>query len=202
MKIFVAFFIIYNSLYAVKGIYMMENETEHAYATDSTSLDSEYYALINTTNRDPVTFLQKMDAHLVNQITQPVKNNSLTISYSINEYNKVLNDILTELLGKSVHQQQAIIPVAEIVCKTLRPKFITSLINYDSMRNIFEWDDIDIQVFYSLIQTTEELWREMTQAYKVVRARKDKKIKQTNRTECSFINMTMRPYNQTRNGRT
>lgn len=198
MKIFFAFFITYNSLYAVKGIYMMENETDHAYVTDSTSLDSEYYALINKTDRDPVTFLQKMDALLVNQIAQPVKNYSVTISYSINEYNRVLDNILSELLAKNV----TIIRVAEIVCKTLKPKFMTVLINYDSMRNIFEWDDIDIQVFYSLIQTTKELWHEMTQAYDVARAHKNKKIKQTNRTECSFANRTRRSYNQTRKGRT
>lgn len=170
MKIFFAFFITYNSLYAVKGIYMMENETEHAYVTDNTSLDSEYYVLINKTDRDPVTFLQKMDALLVNQIAQPVKNYSVTISYSITEYNRVLDNILSELLAKNV----TIIPVAEIVCKTLKPKFMTLLINYDSMRNIFEWDDIDIKVFYSLIQTTKELWCEMTEAYDVARARKNK----------------------------
>lgn len=187
MKISIKFFVFCNFLYTVACIYIMENETEHAYATDSTYLDNEYYALINATNRNPVMFLQKMDALLVNQITQPVKHYSVTISYSVNEYNKVLDYIISKLQSKSVLHQQEIMPVANIVCKMLRPKFLSSIINYESMRNIFEWDDIDIEVFYSLIQTTKELWSEMTQAYDVIRGKRYKKMRHTNRTEQNFI---------------
>lgn len=200
MKVIFKFVLFCDILYRVSCIYVMENETEHAFATDSSSLDSEYYSLINATNRDPVTFLQKMDALLVNQLTQPVKNYSVTISYSINEYNKVLDDILSKLLAKNIYQQQEIISLANIVCKTLRPKFTTLIINFDSMRKIFEWDDIDIQVFYSLNETTKELWREMTQAYNEVRAQR-KKMK-NNSTDYSFSKKPKTLHNQTRQFKT